>query len=164
MRAQGVICAMSEDAHNVFGVLTARSLNPGLKIVARSAEPETVAKLHQAGADKVISPTQSGGQQMAMAMIKPAAVEMVNTLFTSRHLEIQLEEVEISPNSLLANKLIMEAFDREVNNVMIVAIIRNEAVIMNPRGRDSILPGDTLVLIGSRQDLDSIDSKFVCAS
>ena len=164
MRAQGIICAMSEDAHNVFGVLTARSLNPRLKIVARSAEPETVAKLHQAGADKVISPTQSGGHQMAMAMIKPAAVEMVNTLFLSRHLEIQLEEVEISPNSLLANKLIMEAFDREVNNVVIVAIIRNEGVIMNPRGRDSILPGDTLVLIGSRQDLDSIDSKFVSAS
>jgi voltage-gated potassium channel len=101
---------------------------------------------------------------MAMAMIKPAAVEMVNTLFLSRHLEIQLEEVEISSNSLLANKLIMEAFDREVNNVVIVAIIRNEGVIMNPRGRDSILPGETLVLIGSRQDLDSIDSKFVSAS
>lgn len=164
LKAQGIICAMSEDAHNVFGVLTARSLNPGLKIVARSTEPETFAKLIQAGADKVISPTQSGGHQMAMAMIKPAAVEMVNTLFLSRHLEIQLEEVEISHNSLLANKLIMEAFDREVNNVVTVAIIRDEAVIMNPRGRDSILPGDTLVLIGSRQDLDSIDSKFVCAS
>ncbi|MEQ8200585.1 MAG: NAD-binding protein [Syntrophomonadaceae bacterium] len=164
MRAQGIICAMSEDAHNVFGVLTARSLNPKLKIVARSTEPQTVAKLHQAGADKVISPTQSGGHQMAMAMIKPAAVEMVNTLFLSKHLEIQLEEVEISEYSLLANRPINTAFDREKNNVVIVAIIRNEEVIMNPRGKDVILPGDTLVLIGSRHDLEVIDSKFDNAS
>jgi voltage-gated potassium channel len=68
-RAQGIVCALSEDAHNVFGVLTARALNPSLKIVARAVEPETVPKLHRAGANKVILPTQSGGYQRAMAMI-----------------------------------------------------------------------------------------------
>lgn len=159
-KARGIICALSEDTLNVFVALSSRSLNPQLKIVARSAAPETVAKLRQAGADKVISPTQLGGSQMAMAMIKPAAVEMVDTLFAYKHLEIQLEEVEIDDGSWLAHKPINEAFNRNSNNVMVAAIIRDQQVNIKPGGHDILMPGDTLVLIGSRQDLDNMDYRF----
>jgi len=157
-RARGIICALSEDAYNVFVALTARAVNPGLKIVARAIEPETIAKLRHAGADKIISPTQIGGHQMAMSMLKPAAVDLVDTLFTSRNLEIQLEEVLITEDSSLANRAIHESFDRHVSNVIVVAIIRSERVMMNPHGHDLILPGDILVLIGSRQDLEKMEA------
>jgi len=158
LRARGIICALSEDAYNVFVVLTARAVNPGLKIVSRAAQPETVAKLHHAGANKVISPTQIGGHQMAMAMLKPAMVELVDTLFTSRNLEIQLEEVLITEHSPLANNEIKNIFDRRMTNVMVVAIIRDGRAVMNPHGDDTILPGDTLVLFGSRQDLEKMET------
>lgn len=157
-RARGVICALSEDAYNVFVVLTARAVNPGLKIVSRAAYPETVAKLRHAGADKVISPTQIGGRQMAMSMLKPATVDLVETLFTSRNLEIQLEEVVITERSALANQYIKDIFNREISNIIVVAIIRGEQVITNPHGHDQICPGDTLIIIGSRQDLEKMDS------
>lgn len=157
-RARGIICALSEDAYNVFVVLTARAVNPRLKIVARAAYPETVGKLHHAGADKVISPTQIGGRQMAMSMLKPATVDLVETLFTSRNLEIQLEEVFITEQSALANNYIRDIFNREVSNIIVVAIIRGERVITNPHGHDQILPDDTLIIIGSRQDLEKMDS------
>ena len=157
-RARGIICALSEDAYNVFVVLTARAINPGLKIVSRANYPETVAKLEHAGANKVITPTQIGGRQMAMSMLKPATVDLVDTLFTSRNLEIQLEEVVISEKSALANKAIHQSFDRQISNVIVVGIIRGEQVMMNPHGHDIILPGDTLVLIGSRQDLEKMET------
>lgn len=157
-RARGVICALPEDPYNVFAVLTARAVNPSLKIVARAANPETVAKLRHAGADKVILPTQLGGRQMAMSMLKPAAVDLVETLFTSRSLEIQLEEVAITEQSSMANQLIKDQFNREISNVIVVAIIRGEQVIMNPHGHDRILPGDTLIFIGSRQDLERMET------
>lgn len=158
LRARGIICALSEDAYNVFVVLTARAVNPGLKIVSRAAQPETVAKLRHAGANKVISPTQIGGHQMAMAMLKPAMVELLDTLFTSRNLEIQLEEVLITEHSPLAHNEIKNIFDRRMTNVMVVAIIRDGRMVMNPHGEDIILPGDTLVLFGSRQDLEKMES------
>ncbi|MEQ8237553.1 MAG: potassium channel protein [Syntrophomonadaceae bacterium] len=157
-RARGIICALSEDAYNVFVVLTSRAANPGLKIVSRANKPETVPKLMHAGADKVIAPTQIGGRQMAMSMLKPATVDLVDTLFTTRNLEIQLEEVEIGPDSALANKAIRDSFDRNVTNVIVVGIIRGEQVSLNPHGHDVIKPGDTLVLIGSRQDLEKLES------
>lgn len=161
-RARGIICALSEDAFNVFVVLTARAANPGLKIVSRANRPETVVKLQHAGADKVIAPTQIGGRQMAMSMMKPATVDLVDTLFTTRNLEIQLEEVEIRPDSPLAHRAIHDSFDRNISNVIVVGIIRDDQVMMNPHGYDVIMPGDTLVLIGSRQDLEKMESTTLC--
>lgn len=158
LKARGIICALSEDAYNVFVVLTARAIKPDLKIVARAAQPGTIPKLRHAGADKIISPTQIGGHQMAMAMIKPAAVDLVETLFTSRNVELQLEEVIITEQSSMAHQIIRDFFNRQVTNVIVVAIIRDEQVTMNPQGHDRIIPGDTLILIGSRQDLERMET------
>ena len=55
-RAAGLVSVVTDDAQNVFIVLTARGLNPKLSIVARSATEETIKKLVRAGANKVISP------------------------------------------------------------------------------------------------------------
>lgn len=157
-KARGIICALSEDAYNVFVVLTARAIKPDLRIVSRAAQPESIAKLRHAGADRIISPTQTGGHQMAMAMIKPASVDLVETLFTSRNVEIQLVEVVVTEKSRMANQVIKDLFNRQVYNVIVVAIIRGEHLTMNPQGHDHIMPGDTLILIGSRQDLERMET------
>jgi len=160
-RAKGIICGLSNDAYNVFVVLTARALNPGLRIVSRAVQPESVAKLRHAGADKIISPDQIGGHRMAMAMLKPTAVELMETLFAPLSLEIQLEEVLISEKSRMANKPVADFFGRGVCEVMLVALIRESGVKMNPAGEEVILPGDVLVLIGSSRDLKMIEATSV---
>jgi len=156
-KAQGVVCALSEDAYNVFIALTARAFSPNMKIVARAERPETMEKMRRAGANKVISPAQIGGYQMAMSMLKPATVDLVDTLFTSQNLQLQLEEVAITENSRIARKEIRQVFDRQHTNVIIVSIIRGEQVILNPRGTDIMVPGDTLVIIGDRSDLEKME-------
>lgn len=158
-KAQGIVCALSEDAYNVFIALTARAINPGLKIVARAEKPETVEKMRRAGADKIISPAQIGGYQMAMSILKPATVDLVDTLFTSRDLQLQLEEIVIGESSPIADKEIREIFNREHHNIIVVSIIRKDHIKMNPRGKDVILTGDTLVLIGNREDLERMENE-----
>ncbi|MGH9195224.1 MAG: potassium channel family protein, partial [Acidimicrobiia bacterium] len=49
-RAKGLVCAVDSDATNVYITLTARAINPGLSIVARASNPESVDKLMRAGA------------------------------------------------------------------------------------------------------------------
>lgn len=156
-KAQGIVCALPEDAYNVFIALTARAIKPSLKIVARAERPETTEKMRRAGADKIISPAQIGGYQMAMSILKPATVDLVNTLFTSRDLQLQLEEVLIEEASPAANKEIRQIFNREHNNIIVVSIIRKDDIKLNPRGKDVILPGDILVLIGNREDLERME-------
>ncbi len=160
-QARGIVCALSEDAYNVFIALSARATKPDLKIVARAEKPETAEKMRRAGADKVISPAQIGGYQMAMSMLKPATVDLVDTLFTSRNLQLQLEEVVVAENSPIANQEIRQVFNREHSNVIVVSIIRKDQVTLNPRGKDIILPGDTLVIIGDREDLERMESNIL---
>ncbi|MEN6348247.1 MAG: potassium channel protein [Syntrophomonas sp.] len=156
-RARGIVCALAEDAFNLFITLTARDINPNIKIVARAERPESVQKLRRAGADKVIAPTQVGGFQLATAILKPTTVDMVENLFTGSNLQFQLEEIVITPTSPLANQQVKHALANRPIQVTIIAVIRNNDVIMNVRGSDIILPGDTLILVGSKAALEEIE-------
>ena len=157
LRAKGIICGLSNDAYNVFVVLTARALNPGLRIVSRAVQPESVAKLRHAGADKIISPDQIGGQRMAMAMLKPTAIELIDTMFAPHRLEIQLEELLIGAESSMVGQRVRDFFGAAGGDVILVAIIRPEGAKMHPGGDEVILAGDILVLIGSRSDLKKVE-------
>ena len=72
-RARGLICAVDSDAANVFITLTARALNPDLRIVARASERASIDKLVRASADEVVSPYGLTGRRMAVLAVQPSA-------------------------------------------------------------------------------------------
>lgn len=160
-RARGIICALANDAYNVFVVLTSRAVNPSMRIVSRAVQPETIVKLRHAGADKIISPNQLGGHRMAMAMLKPSAIELIDTLFAPHNLEIQLEELLITEKSPLANQPLELFFKREICDLIVVATIRDGNAKMNPAGDYTVLPGDVLVLIGSSTELEKMSARLI---
>jgi voltage-gated potassium channel len=61
-RARALIVATNDDAQDAMVVLTARELNPDLRIVAGVTDRENVRKLRRAGADIVLSPSVLGGR------------------------------------------------------------------------------------------------------
>ena len=73
--ALGLVAATGNDSDNVYISLTARGLNPGLRIVARASRPDAEDKLLRAGADRVISPHAIGGRQMALSAIESCPLE-----------------------------------------------------------------------------------------
>jgi len=60
-RARAVMAATNDDARDALAILTARQLNPEVRIVAAATDRENVQKLERAGADAVISPAAIGG-------------------------------------------------------------------------------------------------------
>ena len=96
-RARGLIAAVGTDAENVYTVLSARVLRPDLFIIARVESEDAEAKLRRAGADRVISPYQLGGIQMAATALRPAVVDFMRLATTSERLDLSAEQVEISP-------------------------------------------------------------------
>ena len=71
--ARGLVCCLADDAHNLYTVLTARSLNPDLVIAARAAGEGGEQRILQAGADQVVNPYQLGGARLAHLLVEPAA-------------------------------------------------------------------------------------------
>jgi len=70
-RAAALTTVLHDDALNVFITLSARSLNPGLTIIARGEAPSTERKLTQAGADRVVLPAHIGAERMAELLLFP---------------------------------------------------------------------------------------------
>ena len=102
-RARGLITAMGDDKDNLFAVLTSRSLNPNLRIVARvNDERLNRSKLEKAGADKVVSTNIIGGLRTASEMVRPDVVEFLDQMVqatekdkTLRFTELPLTEIKI---------------------------------------------------------------------
>lgn len=70
-RAEALIAAVGADADNLYITLSARLLNPKLRIVARAEEEEAEAKLRKVGANQVVSPYLAGAHLAVQAALRP---------------------------------------------------------------------------------------------
>jgi voltage-gated potassium channel len=76
-RAQALIAATEDDAQDALAILTARELNPDLRIVAAASDADNQRKLKRAGADTVISPAVLGGHLLALSASGGIDVERI---------------------------------------------------------------------------------------
>jgi len=155
-RARGLAACLPNDADNIYVVLTARDLNPNLRIVARAAEEQAEAKLLRAGANHVIAPTIIGGHRMAVALTKPAVSEFMDSI-TATELGLGFEQVEVNAASHLSGKELRWTPIRSELDVVVISIRRHEGeIIFNPSGDCRIESGDILIAIGRADSLTKL--------
>jgi K+ transport systems, NAD-binding component len=151
-RARALVCAVDSDAANVYITLTARALNPTLRIIARASESGSADKLSRAGANEVISPYRLSGRRMALLAMRPSMVEMLDLLGFGP--DFRLEEVLVRPGSRLAGLTIAEALARYAG-VSILAVKKPGAELTPAPGSSVRLEsGDLIVSIGPNAILD----------
>jgi voltage-gated potassium channel len=158
-RARGLIAAVSTDADNVFAILTARLLRPDLFIIARAETEEAKAKLVRAGADRVLSPYQIGGLQLAQTALRPAVVDFVQLATGSDNLDLNMEQVQIGTDTALAGRTIVQANLRQRFGVVVVGIQRaSGAMEFNPPPETAMQVGDYLVVLGQAKNLRELEA------
>src|SRR2546430_1277565 len=156
-RARGLAACLPNDADNVYVVLTARDLNPNLRIVARAAEEQAEAKLLRAGANHVVAPTIIGGHRMAVALTKPAVSEFMDSI-VANELGLGFEEVEVDDGSVLAGRELRATPIRSKLDVVIISIRRqNGDTLFNPAGDTKIEGGDIVIAIGRGESLAKLN-------
>lgn len=158
-KARGLISVLSSDANNLYVVLSARGLNPTLRIVARASEEGAEQKLLRAGADNVVSPYYIGGLRIAHSLIKPAVVDFIEFVTRSEHIELQMEEIKVKESSKLIDRSLDECGMRKDLGVIIVAIKRETGDMeFNPSSKSVIKKGDTLIAMGETQQLKALEN------
>ncbi len=156
-RARGLVAVVSTDADNVYIVLTARSLNPGLDIVARAEESGAEKKLLRAGADRVESPYEMGGRKMAHAILRPTVTTFMELAMTEG-VEWSMEEVRVGEGSALAGVALKDSGIRQKLDLILVALKRADGeMLFNPTLETPILAGDTLIALGLRHNLEALE-------
>ena len=157
--ARGFIAAVSTDADNVFAILTARLLRPDLFIIGRAETEDAKAKLVRAGADRVLSPYQIGGLQLAQTALRPAVVDFVQLATSSDNLDLNMEQVQIAPGAPLAGRSIIEANLRQRFGVVVVGIQRASGNMeFNPPPESIMGVGDYLVVLGQAKNLRELEA------
>jgi voltage-gated potassium channel len=156
-RAKGLVAVVASDAANVYITLTARSLNPKLFIVARGEEVGSQKKLLRAGADKVESPYEMGGRKLAQTILRPTVTTFID-LAMHEGVELSMEEVEVSADCPICNMALKDTGIRQQLNLIVVAIKRADGeMLFNPTPETQILTGDTLIVLGLRQNLEGLE-------
>jgi len=158
-RAAGLVSLIATDAMNVFICLTASQMNPGLKIIARSAEDGSEKKLLRAGATKVIAPYHVGGMRLSQAILRPAVQDFLD--FTmGPDLEIELEELQISAGSPLVGLSLRRSPIRTELDLILVAIrSADETMTFNPSADTVLRAGDTLIAVGRGTNLHELEKR-----
>jgi voltage-gated potassium channel len=158
-RAKGLVSVVTSDTENVYITLTARGLNPGLYILARSGEPGSEIKLTRAGANKVVSPYHIGGSRMAQAILRPNVVDFIEIAMGRGHIDLQMEEISIPDRSPFLGKNLKEAGLRKDTGVIIVGIKQASGkMVFNPGSASLIEAKDTLIVLGQPASISKLES------
>jgi voltage-gated potassium channel len=145
--------------------MSARLLSEKLYIVARAEEAASAKKLERAGASRVVSPYVIGGQRMAQAVLRPAAMDFIELATRHDFVDVQIEETVVEPRSVLAGAQVKDSRLRKELGIIIVAIKKAGGnMIFNPDSEMVIEGGDVLITLGHPQQLERLEAMALSAS
>jgi voltage-gated potassium channel len=155
-KARAIITTLPNDAANVFVVLTARELNPSLKIISRASEDTSEGKLRRAGADNVIMPDKIGGTHMATLVTRPDVLEFLD--YITGTINVRLEEIYCSRlKEEYKGKSIRELEVRNKSGANIIGFKNNEGVYTINPDPDTIMEEDSKVFVlGTKQQIKNL--------
>lgn len=158
--AIALITALPKDADNLFVVLSARELNPNLKIISRASSYSSMRKLRIAGADNVIMPDTVGGAHMASLVVNPDIMEFMDLIKVSGKAAVNLEEIEFRelPDDVKYTT-IGELQDKSLSGCNVIGYrSENGEYIINPSSDLKILPNSKLFVLGNPAQIQKLNT------
>ncbi|MBW4667403.1 MAG: potassium channel protein [Cyanomargarita calcarea GSE-NOS-MK-12-04C] len=158
-RAVCIIAALPSDAENLYTVLSAKTLNPEIRAIARASTEEALQKLQRGGADVVISPYITGGKRMAAAALRPQVMDFVDGIISSADRQLYMEEFLLDPSVCpVVGQTLQKARLRSQSGALVLAIRRADGnLIGGPTGDTVLMPKDLLIAMGTAEQLRDLN-------
>ncbi|MDZ8260999.1 potassium channel protein [Nostoc sp. ChiQUE01b] len=158
-RAMCIVAALPSDAENLYIVLSAKTLNSGIRVIARASTEEALQKLRRGGADEVISPYITGGKRMAAAALRPQVLDFVDGILTGADRQLYMEEFLLDPAFCpVVGQSLQKARLRSQSGALVLAIHRVDGTLIGgPTGDTILMPGDRLIGMGTAEQLRSLN-------
>lgn len=160
--AKALITTLPSDAENLFVVLSARELNPRLKIISRASNYSSVKKLKRAGANNVIMPDSLGGAHMASLVTSPDVVEFLDQISIQGQSDCNLEEISFrSIPEEFKNKQLGMLKSSFSTGCSIIGYKNPEGeYIVNPSDDILIVPDSKIFILGDANQIKEINKTF----
>lgn len=161
--ASALICALPEDADNLFIVLSARQLNSELKIISRATAETSQKKLKLAGADNVIMPDRIGGDHMASLVVVPDLIEFLDNLsVVGEEDSINVEEISFDQVCLDGREATIKEIDLRYKTGCTIIGYRSPSgkYIVNPEADMRLEKDSKLIVIGRPEQIKKLHTTF----
>ncbi|MFH7026663.1 MAG: potassium channel family protein [Heteroscytonema crispum UTEX LB 1556] len=158
-RAICIVAALPSDAENLYTVLSAKTLNPQIRAIARASTEEAVQKLQRGGADAVISPYITGGKRMAAAALRPQVMDFVDGIISGTDRQLYMEEFLLDPAVCpFVGQTLQKARLRSQTGALVLAIRRADGTLIGgPTADTELMPGDVLIGMGTAEQLRNLN-------
>lgn len=161
-KAKALVTTLPSDSHNLFVVLSARSVNEKIKIISRASEDNSDRKLRIAGANNVIMPDKIGGAHMASLVMKPDVIEFMDYISAQGQIDINLEEIsfdELPEN--FKNKSIHEIGVRNLTGANIIGLKNEQGeFVINPLPDTIIKSKHKMFALGTPEQIKKLKQLF----
>jgi trk system potassium uptake protein TrkA len=123
----------------------------GIKYVVGKAQNELHGKvLYKIGADRVIFPERDMGIRVAHNLVSSNILDYIE-------LSPDFSIVEVNAIPEWINKTLRQLNMRTKYGLNVMAIKRNNEVMISPHADDMILENDILVVVGQKQDIEKLE-------
>ena len=151
-QARGVFAVTGDDSRNLMIALSAKQLQPQVRVVARCHDVRNIGKMQKAGADAIVSPDFTGGMRIASAMIRPQVVTFLDEMLRS-DAGLRVEEIALPHDTSLHS---LEHIPLRGQNYIIVALRRQHDTVFNPPAHTPLQANDILIVMINPQGREEL--------
>jgi len=161
-RASCLISALPNDSENVFVVLSARQINPNIRIISRASDDTTYSKLKLAGANNVILPDRIGGNHMASLVVVPDLLEFVDNLSIVGNQNINIEEIAVEKlYDTSKTRTIIELDLRKKTGCNVIGYKDEKGIYqINPDGNQKLTTGSKIIVLGRPEQIQKLNTMY----
>lgn len=152
-RARALITTLPDDSQNVFVTLTAKNLNPNIFVISNITNLNNLTKLIYAGVDQPIATAEIAGLRIVESLRGKKAKESLIDVLNIRNKTFKVETVKVE-NTILVGKRIEELRLKEKYGIFIVAILRDDEMLLGPSKDYRIGQNDVLVIFGEESGVE----------
>ncbi|MDX1389623.1 MAG: potassium channel protein, partial [Acidobacteriota bacterium] len=158
-KASVLLALLPSDPDNLFLAITAKSINPRIRVISRAQDEKAETKLKRGGADSTVSPYGIAAHRVLHAAVRPAIVEFLEIVTRDGPLQLNMEEVVVAEGSSLSGRSLAESGLRKSFGVIVVGIKKPSGeMVFNPEASEMITSGDILIAMGGEGDLERLEA------
>jgi voltage-gated potassium channel len=161
-KAHTIICALPNDADNLFVVLSARQLNKNMRIISRASQETSYEKLKLAGANNVILPDRIGGDHMASLVVVPDLIEFIDNLAIVGQSNINIEEIATEKLYNTSEVKTIKDLDlRHKTGCTVIGFKDGQGdYIVNPEAELRLVPNSKIIVLGRPEQIEKLNSIY----
>ena len=160
-QAKAIAAVLPYDKDNLFLTITAKQLNPKIRVISKIMNLENKRKLIRAGASSIVPPQFIGALRLVSEMVRPKVVGFLDNMLRDRK-NLRIEEVKVPKNSWTVGKKLYELDLRRKVGLQIIAFQDpiSQAFNYAPEKDDIIQENMVLITLGEPDQVLKLE-KFI---